>query len=305
MERVISGGELADIINCGLAAGSGEFKKIVAHLATPEVVVEGGATTLPDDASQYRDNVFPEVILIPLAHLFDKPADVFDELLQFARAQPLRPLSQHYLVLFEWLTSRAGKTIWIERSGGFIANLPELIELFPDAKFLHLHRNPLDVALSMQRHNHFRLRAFKYYDLQTADGIRWSDLDETDLNNTLPTSPRLQSILEHPVPLDYFLEEVSDSVLRGMKEIKKLTPQQYSEVSFEELMSDTESSLRDLADFFELPCDQEWLDKAIALLRQGQASHATPDAEQAALLAKYCHAIMVLLGYAPPVELHR
>lgn len=303
-ERQLGGDELAEIIDCGLAAGSGVFKKIVAHLATPEVVFEGGATKLPADAGRYRDNVFPEVILIPLAHLFDEPAEAFDELLQFVRQQPVRALSQHYYLLFDWLTRKAGKTIWVERSGGTIANLPELIELFPDARFLHLHRNPLDVALSMQHHNHFRLRAFKHFDLQTADGIRWSDLDNSDLNNNLPTSPRLKSILAHPVPLDYFLEDISESILRGMKEIKNLTPEQYREISFEALMSDPKGSLCTIADFFELPCDDTWLENGSALLKPGQAGHATPDTAQAELLRQHCHAIMVLLGHAPTLELH-
>ena len=48
---------------------------------------------------------------------------------------------------------------------------------------------PLDVAMSMQAHNHFRLRAFKHHGLTTADGIRWSDLDERDLTNDMPMSP--------------------------------------------------------------------------------------------------------------------
>lgn len=302
-ERQLGGSELAEILDCGLAS-TGELKKIVAHLATPEIAFGDGATALPADAGQYRDKVFPELILIPLAHLFDKPAEVFDELLQFAREQPVRALSQHYFALFEWITRKAGKTVWIERSGGSIATLPELIELFPDARFLHLHRDPLDVALSMQRHNHFRLRAFKHYDLQTADGIRWSDLDDSDLNNDMPMSPRLKSIFEHPVALEYFLQDWSDATLRGTKELRKLTPWQYSQISFEQLMSDPVTSLQTIADFFELAYDADWLRRASALLKEGQAAHATPTEEQSALLEQYCHAVMVLLDRAPAAELY-
>jgi len=304
-ERQVSGDELADIIDCGVAAGSGAFKKIVAHLVTPEVVFEGGVTSLPKDASKYRDNVFPDMLLLPLPHLFDEPAEVFEELVKFARAQPVRALSQHYLAIFEWLTRKAGKTIWIERSGGSIAWMSEMIDLFPDAKFLHLHRNPLDVALSMQRHNHFRVRAFKYFDLQTAGGVRWSDLDGSDLNNNLPTSPRLKAVMEHDVPLEYFLEDVSESILRGMKEVKRLSPSQYSEISFEQIMLDPVASLKTIADFFELAPDATWFGNAHALLKRGQAAHTTPNAAQAALVKRHCHAAMVLLGQAPPMELYR
>lgn len=303
-ERPVSGAEMADIIDCGLQGGSGPFKKIVAHLATPEVSFEGGATALPKHADSYRDNVFPDILLLPLPHLFDKPEEALADLLSFVKRQPVRALSQHYTAIFEYLTRKAGKKIWIERSGGSIAWLPEMVELFPNAKYLHLHRNPLDVALSMQKHNHFRVRAFKYFDLVTKDGVRWSDLDETDLNNNLPTSPRLKSVMEHDVPLEYFLEDFSDCTLRGMKEVKKLAPSQYAEISFEEIMANPKAALRSIADFFDLPPDEAWLNNAEALLKRGQAAHAAPTPEQQALLKRHCHAAMVLLGQAPAFELY-
>ena len=303
-ERPVSGAEMAAIIDCGLQGGSGPFKKIVAHLATPEVTFEGGATSLPQHADAYRDGVFPDILLLPLPHLFDKPEEALADLLAFVKKQPLQALSKHYIAIFEYLTQKAGKTIWIERSGGSIAWMPEMLDLFPDGKYMHLHRNPLDVALSMQRHNHFRVRAFKYFDLKTKDGIRWSDLDETDLNNNLPTSPRLKAIMDHPVPLEYFLEDVNEGILRGMKEVKRLAPSHYAEISFEEIMADPKAALRTLADFFDLAPDDSWLTEAAALLKSGQAAQNTPTAEQTALLKRHCHASMVLLGQTPALELY-
>lgn len=300
-ERPLGGSELVDILHCGLAS-TGEFKKIAAHLATPEIGFDADAA--PIDPSQYRDGVLPDLILLPLPHLFEDPPAVFEELLQFAGEQPVRPLSSQYLVLFDWITRRAGKAVWIERSGGTIAHLPELIELFPDAKFLHLHRNPFDAAMSMQAHNHFRLRAFKHYGLKTADAIAWSDLDEGDLNSDPPMSPRLESIFEHPVPLEHFLRDWSDSILRGMKAVKNLSPRQYSEITFEQLMSDPGTALNTIADFFELPPGGDWIHSARSLLSPGQAAHAEPTEEQAALLERHCHAAMVLLERAPAMELY-
>ncbi len=301
--REITARELVNIIDCGLAS-TGELKKIVAHLATPEIAIEGGASAVPEDASAYRDNVMPEIILIPLAHLFDDPASVFDELLQFAREQPTQLLSEHYLALFDWLTQRAGKKLWIERSGGSIAALPELIDLFPDAKFLHLHRNPLDVALSMQKHNHFRLRAFKHYELQTAKGLRWADLDETDLNNSMPMSNSLKAIMEHPVDEQYFLKDWNDCILRGMAQLKKLAPGQYQEVRFEDLITNPSAALGAIAEFFELRLEDDWVRAACALLRKGQACHASPTKKQAELIEQYCEAGMILLERIPAAPLY-
>lgn len=302
-DRQICGAELVDILDCGLAS-TGEMKKIAMHLATPEIAFDRSAVTTPTETGRYRDNVIPDLILLPLANLFDDAQLTFDELLRFAAEQPVRALSEQYCVLFDWLARRAGKTIWIERSGGAIAFLPELIELFPEGRFLHLHRDPLDAALSMQKHHHFRLRAFKHYGLETAEGIRWSDLDERDINNDVPMSPRLKAIFDHPVPLECFLRDWNDAILRGMKALKKLSPRQYSEIRFETLMADPSKALKSIADFFELPRDAEWIDQACALLEKGQAAHAEPTAEKAELLERHCHAAMVLLEHVPAMELY-
>jgi putative sulfotransferase len=302
--RPVSGHELARLLDCGLES-TGELKKIVAHLATPEITFDAEAAPVPVDASAYRDNVLPDLMLLPLGHLFEDPTKMFEEIVQYAQAQPTRLLSEQYAVLFDWIVRRAGKTVWIERSGGSIASLPELVELFPNGKFLHLHRDPLDAALSMQAHNHFRLRAFKHHGLSTAAGITWKDLDDSDLNNDMPMSPKLQAIFDHPVSLEYFLQDWSNSILRGMKAVRKLGPAQYAEVTFEQMMSMPAAVLQTIVEFFELPDEPGWIGRACALLREGQAAHAEPNAAQEALLERHCRAAMMLLDRVPAVEPYR
>ena len=200
-ERTVDGAELAEICDCGLRS-TGEFKKIVGHLKTPEIGFDLEHPPPGVAPGNYRDGVYPELILLPLSSLFEDPTVAFDELVEYAGKQPTRPLSEQLVALFDWATKRAGKTIWVERSGGTLAQLPELLELFPDARFLHLHRDPFDVARSMKNHNHMRLFALSHYGLKTADGLSWADLDETDLHDEGPMSPRLRSLFEHDVPLD-------------------------------------------------------------------------------------------------------
>lgn len=303
-EREISGEALADLLDCGLAS-TGELKKIGVHLATPEITFDAAKAPAPIDPSRYREGVLPDLMLLPLGPLFDDPPAMFDEIVALARSQPTRRLSEQYRFLFDWISRRAGKRHWIERSGGSIAWLSEMAELFPRGRFLHLHRDPLDAALSMQAHHHFRLRAFKHYDLRTASGVRWSDLDERDLNGDFPMSPKLRAIFEHPVPLDSFLQDWSDSILRGMRAVRNLAPDQYAEVSFEEMMSNPAATLRRIVAFFDLPDEPDWIDAACALLRRGQAAHAAPTPEQTTLLQRHCQAVNVLLGRAPAPELYR
>lgn len=301
-ERQVGGAELAEILDCGLGS-NGAFKKIGAHLATPEISFDATAAPLDVVPENYRDKVLPDLILLPLPHLFDDPGRIFDELVEFAGAQPERRLSQQYGVLFDWVTRKAEKSIWIERSGGTIAHLPELVSLFPKAKFLHLHRNPLDVALSMRAHHHFRLLLFKRNGLVTAEGVAWDDLDEDDLNSDMPMSARLQSVFDHEVPLELFLRDWNDSILRGFTALKALSPSQYAEISFEDLMADPEKVLRRVAEFFELPDDEAWISQACSLLKSGRAGHQEPGREQLAMLEEHCASGSVLLGRRPSVML--
>ncbi|MFK7894597.1 MAG: sulfotransferase [Myxococcota bacterium] len=293
-ERSVDGAELARICDCGLGS-TGEFKKIVGHLKTPEIQFDLENPPSGAAPENYRDGVYPELILLPLSTLFEDSPQAFDELVAFAAAQPTRKLSEQLLVLFEWTTRRAGKTLWIERSGGTLSQLPELIELFPNARFLHLHRDPYDVARSMKNHNHMRLFALQHYGLTTADGLSWSDLDETDLRDDGPMSPRLKALFEQDVPLEIFLRDWNEMVLRGFASVKRLAVEQYEEVSFEDLQADPKRVLSQIVDFFELPRGDAWMDEAASLLTPGKAGRATPSAKEAEMVREICHPALVLL----------
>ncbi len=294
-ERPVAGAELAEIFDCGLGS-NGEFKKIAAHLATPEITFDAAAAPSTVVPERYRDGVLPDLILLPLPTLFEDPMRAFDELVDFVRAQPLRPLSEQYRLIFEWLTRKAGKSAWIERSGGTIAHLPELVELFPHAKFLHLHRNPLDVALSMRAHHHFRLLVFKRFRLVTKDGVAWADLDERDLESDAPMSPRLRSIFDHEVPIELFLRDWNDSILRGFVAVKALAPSQYAEMRFEDLMAEPRDSMRQVAEFFEMAPHADWLEEACSLLETGGARHQEPTTADRLAIERCCRSGNALLG---------
>lgn len=293
-ERIVDGAELAEICDCGLRS-TGEFKKIVGHLKTPEIEFDFSSPPPGVGPGSYRDGVYPELILLPLSSLFDDPTVAFDELVAFAAAQPPRSLSRQLLALFEWTTRRAGKTVWIERSGGTLAQLPQLIELYPEARFLHLHRDPFDVARSMKAHHHMRLFALQHYGLKTADGISWEDLDESDLNDDGPMSPRLRALFEHDVPLEVLLRDWNEMVLRGFASVKRLGVEQYAEVSFEDLQADPMRGLERIVEFFALPERGGWMGEAAALLTPGRAGRAEPGPEEAALIRRICHPALVLL----------
>ena len=65
----------------------------------------------------------PWALAIAIPRISDRPDALFDEMLDFARAQPLQHLSIHYRSLLDWLTRRCGKQLWIEKSVAFVASL--------------------------------------------------------------------------------------------------------------------------------------------------------------------------------------
>jgi hypothetical protein len=99
----------------------------------------------------------PAVCMTVLPHLTGDPDQAFDELSAEIPAWPDQSAAQHCTRLFAWLAARFGGTVAVERSGFSMGSVPWLSQNFPGARFVHLHRNGPDSAVSMSRHPGFRL----------------------------------------------------------------------------------------------------------------------------------------------------
>ncbi len=130
-------------------AGGDEFAALISR-DNPIVtmVVRRGyevpEITYPFDrpsARYARDDGLPWVLVSALPAMSADPDTLFDETMAFASSLPKQPLSQHYRRLFDWWAQRSGRQHWIERSGSSIDYLGALHQLFPDARFVHLHRD--------------------------------------------------------------------------------------------------------------------------------------------------------------------
>jgi hypothetical protein len=99
----------------------------------------------------------PAVCMTVLPHLSGDPDLVLDELAAEVPSWPDQPAAQHCTRLFAWLAARFGGTVAVERSGFSLGSIPWLRRHFPGARFVHLHRNGPDSAVSMSRHAGFRL----------------------------------------------------------------------------------------------------------------------------------------------------
>jgi Sulfotransferase family len=186
------------------------------------------------------------------------PAGLYNDLVSSLRTLPRQALKNHYLQLFDWLTRRLGKQVWIERSGVSIEFLDILHLWYPQARFVHLHRDGPTTALSMRAFRHFVLYASFFFDPPTAEELAQALRHPIDP----ATDPILRRMIRAVPSLTDIGHYWSWQIARGQRSALALSRDQYLEIRYEDLVSDTRSTLRRLAEFFELPSDDGWLDAA-------------------------------------------
>jgi putative sulfotransferase len=212
------------------------------------------------------DQDLPWLLVSTLPRLTDDPDALFDEVMAFARTLPEQPLAAHYRALFDWLTARFGRACWLERSGSSIDYLGSLHQLFPDARFLHLHRDGPETALSMREHAAYRLAIHFVYEKPRDSEPSIDELRELETGRT--GEDPITRILETRPPLEYFGGYWSQELLHGMTATAKLPAAQYMEVRFENLVRWPKETLQTIAAFFDLDPDaNSWRDSAAALVR--------------------------------------
>lgn len=234
--------------------------------SAPEIVYPFGA---PGARYGTKDEL-PWLLVTALSRMSDDPDAWFDDTLAFARAQPVRPLADQYRALFSWWAARAGRRHWLERSGSSIEYLGSLAARFPEARFLHLHRDGPETALSMREHRLYRLAISFLFDLPP----------EVPRGNAsvsaLATAPHAQgdpiaARLEQELPVEAYGRYWSWQLERGAAAMAALPPERYRAVRFEDLRADPLPVLREVAAFFALE-PGPWIEAAAALVKGAPAA---------------------------------
>lgn len=251
--------------------------------------------TYPFDAgARYRrDEALPWILVSALPRLASDPDALFEEVMDFARACPMQPAVAHHRALFAWLCDRFGKSHWIERAGSSIDYLGALSESFPEARFLHIHRDGYEAALSMRGHYAYRLPIALMYRAQDGSGPPIRDID---FSAAPGPEDAISTILDSAPPVAYYGRYWNDQVLHGFSALRGIDASAYCEVRFEDLVAKPHACLERICAFFELS-GGDWLESAAALVgavppvRFGALSE-----EDQRTLAEECHAGRVLLG---------
>ena len=202
-------------------------------------------------SSRYRrDQGLPWILVCALPRMTDQPDSLYDETLAFASTLPKQRTAAHYRELFEWWAKRLGREQWIERSGSSIEYLEGLHEVFPKAKFLHLHRDARETALSMREHPAYRLAVSLLYEPSKMQSEDW-----------------ITEILETRPPIELFGRYWSAQVESGLQALPKLQSNQYCRIRFEDLVKRPIDVLGTVSEFLELGPDDGWIERAASLIR--------------------------------------
>jgi putative sulfotransferase len=237
-----------------------------------------------------RGDAVPWILVSLLPRLCDEPDALFDEVTVFAGKLPEQPFLAHTRALFAWLCARFSRPIWIERSGSSIDYLTALAEHFPRGRFLHIHRDGPEAALSMREHHAYRLPIAVMYDVPLASGRRVSELGPLDLHAAPRPDDPVSQILRSRPAAEYFGRYWSDQMVRGCAALPRLSRDRYSAIRFEDLVARPREALAGVADFFGLGREEGgWIERAAGLVRGAPpARFGGLTARERAALAEAC-----------------
>ncbi|MDJ1134391.1 sulfotransferase [Streptomyces iconiensis] len=269
----------------------------------------------------------PALSLMVLPHLTEDPDGLLDALEAEIAGRPEQPCAQHWEALFDVLaahtadsartadTARTASTAGdgaaagaaVERSGYSVGNVPLFHRHFPSARFVHLHRDGPDCAVSMSRHPGYRMITQLLEAAETAGVGSLADLTPAHAAALPPHLAPLLSerfdpalVLERPLPVVRFAALWSQLVREGTENLAALPSGSATTLSYEQLLEAPHRELARLARFAGVEPLPSWLDTGAALLdpsRRGAALRLPP--EELAALREACAPGEAALSQAP------
>lgn len=216
----------------------------------------------------------PAISMMTLPHLTDDPDALLDALEPEVNGWPERPAPQQWEALFGALAARVGgREAAVERSGYSLHRVDVLHRLFPDARFVHLHRDGPDCALSMSRHNGYRMISL-LREMARRSGVRSpSELTEDhvkqlpdDLAQLLGPQFDPALVLEREMPVPGFGSLWSELIIEGLGHLAAVPEQQRTALCYEQLLDAPRQELARLAGFMGVQPLSEWLEEGCSML---------------------------------------
>ncbi len=175
---------------------------------------------------------------------------------------------------FAELCARAGAERWGDKTPDYGFCMTRLQTLWPDARFVHLHRDGCDAAMSMLGVNTFRIMAVAGVHLWHLLGYR------RQYESLLESATQAMPVTEtYPV--------WRARMRRIVDESRRLEPGRLLNVRYESLLSSPRETAAAVADFLGLAPDAAWLDHVSATVRSDNANKYAAVAEYQQLKSSF------------------
>ncbi|WP_461030668.1 sulfotransferase family protein, partial [Streptomyces sparsus] len=215
----------------------------------------------------------PALCLMVLPHLSDEPDALLDALEPEVTGWPTRPAADHYRALFRLLGATYGSRAAVERSGYSLGWVPRLRAAFPEARFVHLHRDGPDCAVSMSRHPGYRM-IIQLREITRQAGV--DSLSALTAKHVAALPPHLAGllhnrfdpalVLDRPLPVAEFGRLWSQLVTEGAAALDEVPAGQRTALAYEDLLDHPEPELTRLALHIGVEPDPKWLAAGVAEL---------------------------------------
>jgi hypothetical protein len=238
----------------------------------------------------------PAILLFTLPFLTDDSDALFDEVRQFVLSQPPAPISKHYQALFTWLQQRFKRQVWVERSGASLRIMPQLLQHFPQAKFVHVVRDGRNCALSMSRQRAFCMTQISFQ-LEAVLGYNPFENDDRsgvenlpdELYRFLPEHFDAAAFRAYEIPLSFCGQHWSNELIQALPVLAQVPPDRSLTLRFEDFLTTPEESIGKLITFIHPQlADNAWIRRVASLVRPVRSSWQMLPAQERALLEKAC-----------------
>ncbi len=252
-----------------------------------------------DSNSRFNaESGIPALMQITLPHLTHEHERLFDEVQAVIESFPPAAIQQHYERLFAWLCWRFHRQVWVDRSGASLESVGQLHQLFPQAKFVHIVRDGRDCAISMSRHNAFRLGmalsqiikvlGYDPFEVQERSGVeKLSD----ELSAFLPENFHADVLRYYHVPPTVTGYYWSEQIVAGLHALSQLPSQQVLTIRYEDFQTDAETVIRNFITFIDpMLVDETWIKTAASMVRPATSSWRTMQPHEQEALEAACRA---------------
>ncbi len=255
--------------------------------------------------SPWTIETLPACLFMTLPHFSEDPDALYKTMEPVIRARPKAPLGAQYQFWFDWMTEHENKKMWIERSGNSITMVESLHKHFPDAKFIHIHRDGRETAMSIR--NFMPLRMFLHM---------WTRLRKFGIDLLKPpfrySDSRLISLFSRQfvslIPIETYLDTVPEAaaagrfwsamIEQGLKELAAVPKENVHTMTYTDLVTRPYETLETFINFAAPGLDHaDWLEKAAKIPKASPPKWQDLPSDALTKLEEACAPGMKLLGY--------